>query len=150
MFLQEDKGLSSQHGGIGILLSFFHFVNPPDMYTLTLPISQKLPSSHKFISTCCNKHGLKYKQYHYKHCKASPPSRLKSTLHLFPHWTMSYLWPSYIYLLYSSDSPNNLSMMSDITFSSNKCWAWNYSLNTGHFSIHVPVRHSWSARSMLT
>lgn len=31
MFLEEDGGLSSQHGGIGIFLSFFHFVNPPDM-----------------------------------------------------------------------------------------------------------------------
>lgn len=63
-------------------------------------------------------------------------------MHLFPHWTMTYLWPSYIYLAY-------LSMMSDTAFPSNKRVAWNSSLNTGHFIIHAPVKHSWSARSML-
>lgn len=43
VFLEEDKGLSSQHGNTGIFLSFFQFVNPPDMYIVTLPMSSKLP-----------------------------------------------------------------------------------------------------------
>lgn len=38
MFLKEDKGLSSQHGGIGIFLSFFHFGNTPDMYAVTVHV----------------------------------------------------------------------------------------------------------------
>lgn len=39
VFLEEGRGRSSQHGGIGIFLSLFHFVNPPDMCTVTLPMS---------------------------------------------------------------------------------------------------------------